>query len=155
MNQFEKWCYQKMSINKNVLLNWYSSMKKKYKDPIDFWNRKLPLKVKLWHFLTPPHYTNSQNSIIFFGYVVFWQKSFLILYTPLGNSTIGIAINVHSLSFQFYPLLILETHNSRDAQDPLDYKQQGLCPPAPVPDHPQQPDESKSGMEKISCRVYT
>ena len=56
---------------------------------------------------------------------------------------------MHSLSFQFYPLLILETHNSSDAQDPLDYKQQGLCPPAPVPDHPQQPDESKSGMEEI------
>ena len=26
-------------------------------------------KVKFWHFLTPPHYNNSQNSIISFGYV--------------------------------------------------------------------------------------
>ena len=28
-------------------------------------HRKFTLKVKLWHFLTPPHYTNSENSIIF------------------------------------------------------------------------------------------
>ena len=27
---FKNWCYQKMSITKNVLLNWYSSMKKKW-----------------------------------------------------------------------------------------------------------------------------
>jgi hypothetical protein len=31
----------------------------------------LTLKVNFWHFLTPPHYTNSQNSIISFGYVDF------------------------------------------------------------------------------------
>ena len=29
----------------------------------------LTFKVKFWDFLTLPHYTNSQNSIIFFGYV--------------------------------------------------------------------------------------
>ena len=32
---FKNWCYQKMSIIKNVLLNWYSSMKKKL--------RKIPM----------------------------------------------------------------------------------------------------------------
>ena len=35
----------------------------------DFWHRKLTLKVIFWHFLTAPHYSNSQNSIIFFGYL--------------------------------------------------------------------------------------
>ena len=29
------------------------------------------LKFKFWHYLIPPHYTNSQNSIISFGYVYF------------------------------------------------------------------------------------
>ena len=32
---FKNWCYQKMSITRNVLLNWYSSMKKKI--------RKIPM----------------------------------------------------------------------------------------------------------------
>ena len=41
------------------------------KDFNDFWHRKLTLKVKFWHLLTPPHYTNSQNSIISFEYVDF------------------------------------------------------------------------------------
>ena len=50
---FKNWCYQKMSITKNVLLNWYSSMKKK--DSYGFWHRKLTLKVKFWHFLTARH----------------------------------------------------------------------------------------------------
>ena len=37
--------------------------------------------------LAPPHYTNSQHSIISFEYV-----DFLILYPPLENSTTRIAI---------------------------------------------------------------
>ena len=60
-----------MSI-KNVLQNRYFSMKKKIQeDPDDFLHRKMTLKVKFWHFLTPPYYTNSQSSIISFGYVDF------------------------------------------------------------------------------------
>ena len=47
----------------------------------DCWHWKLNLKVKFWHFLTPPHYTNSQNSINSFGYVNFYAKIFLI-FTP-------------------------------------------------------------------------
>ena len=40
-----------MSIRKNVLLNWYPSMKKKIeKDSDNFWRRKLTLKVRNWHF---------------------------------------------------------------------------------------------------------
>ena len=40
--------------------------KKNEKDWDDFCRRKLTLKVKFWHFLTPPHQPNSQNSIISF-----------------------------------------------------------------------------------------
>ena len=44
------------------------------------------------HFLTPPHYTNSQNSIISFGYVDSQAKIFLILYPQIENSTTLITI---------------------------------------------------------------
>ena len=77
-----------MSITKNVLLNWYSSMKNKLK--------KIPMIfdiVKFWHFLTPPHYTNSQNSIISFEYVdswISWQNLELFLnnFTRIGTVVI-------------------------------------------------------------------
>ena len=39
-----------------------------------------------------PHWSNSQNSIISFGYVDFYAEVFLILYTPFENSTTRIAI---------------------------------------------------------------
>ena len=42
---------------------------KNEKDSDDFRHRKVTLKVKLRNFLTPPHYANSQNSIICFGYI--------------------------------------------------------------------------------------
>ena len=45
--------------------------KKIEKDSDEFVPRKLTLKFTFWPFLTPPHYTNSQNSIISFGYVGF------------------------------------------------------------------------------------
>ena len=45
--------------------------KKIEKDSYDFRHRKLIMKVEFWHFLTPPHYTNSQNSITSFEYVDF------------------------------------------------------------------------------------
>ena len=50
------------------------------------------MKVKFWHFLTPPHYTNSQVSIVSFGYVDPEAKIFLILYPCLKNSTTRNAI---------------------------------------------------------------
>ena len=74
--------------------------KKIEKDSNDFWHRKLTLKVKLWHILTPPHYTNSQNSIISFEYVDFLAKLFPILYPPLENSTTRIAIAYTNLAFK-------------------------------------------------------
>ena len=49
---FKNWCYQKMSITENVLLNWYSSMKKKIeKDSDNLWHRKLTLNVRILQFL--------------------------------------------------------------------------------------------------------
>ena len=59
---------------------------------------------------------------------------------------------------QYYPLLILETtrpspYNDDAAQVPLDYKQQGLWPPAPV-DHPQrwpQDERSNQTSSNSSC----
>ena len=50
MKSFKNQSYQKMSITKNVLLNWYFQCKKNEKDSCDFWQRKLSLKVKFWHF---------------------------------------------------------------------------------------------------------
>ena len=44
------------------------------------------------HFLTPPHYSNSQNSIVSFKYVDSYPKIFLILYPLFENSTTRIAI---------------------------------------------------------------
>ena len=76
INGFKNWFYQKMSITTNVLLNWYSSMKKKIqKDSDDFWHRKLTLKVKFWYFLTAPHYSNFQNLVISFEYSWFLAKN--------------------------------------------------------------------------------
>ena len=75
INGFKNWLYQKMSITTNVLLNWYSSMKKNQKHSDDFWHRKLTLKVKFWYFLTAPHYSNFQNLVISFEYSWFLAKN--------------------------------------------------------------------------------
>ena len=61
--------------------------KKNEKDSYNFRHRKLIMKVEFWHFLTPPHYTTSQNSITSFEYVDFEANIFLIVYPPLENST--------------------------------------------------------------------
>ena len=54
-----------MSITKNVLLNWYSSMKKNEKDSKDFWHRNLTLKVKFCHFGTSPlHQFSKFNNLL-------------------------------------------------------------------------------------------
>ena len=62
--------------------------KKIEKDCDDFWHGKLTLKVKFWHFLKPPHYTNSQNSIIVCGMWVCWflGKNLSNFVPPLENS---------------------------------------------------------------------
>ena len=73
INGFKNWFYQKMSITTNVLLNWYSSMKKKF--------RKIPMIFDIENWLWKSN----------FG--TFWQpKTFLILYPSFENSTTGNAI---------------------------------------------------------------
>ena len=82
----------KLMLSKNVLLNSYSSMKKSHKDWNDFWCRKLTLKVRFRHFLTPPHYTNLQNSMISFDYSWFFTQNLSNFVSLLENSTTDIAI---------------------------------------------------------------
>ena len=56
---------------------------------------------QIYHFLTPPHYTNYQNSIISIGYVDSQAKIFLILYHPTTHTTITlISIRNYILFFQ-------------------------------------------------------
>ena len=79
-----------------MLLNWYSSMKKKIeKDSYDFWHGNLSLKVKFWHFFdtSPLHQFAKFNAFIWLQ-LIFSQKTFLILYPSNENSTTGIAIDI-------------------------------------------------------------
>ena len=82
-----------MSIAKNMLLSSNSSNEKtNQKDSDDLWRRKLTLKVKFRHFLTHPHYTNLQNSMVSFDYSWFLAKNLSNFVPSLENSTIGIGI---------------------------------------------------------------
>ena len=87
--------------------------KKIEKDSDDFWHRKLTLKVKFWLFLTPPHYTNSHNSIIFFGYVDSYAKKILLLYPSLENSItcITIVVTEHYIDI-FFSLVLIFNNNT-------------------------------------------
>ena len=49
-------------LTTNGLLNWYSSMKINWKISVDFWHRKLTLKLQFRHFSTEPHFVNLQNT---------------------------------------------------------------------------------------------
>ena len=107
-----------MSITKNLLLNWYSLMKKKIeKDSDDFWQRKLTLKVKFFDFdTTPLHQFSKFNSFL----SVCW------FFDPrTWNSITSITISIYntkyivSLSFKYlcthqptYYLQILMVHLS-------------------------------------------
>ena len=48
---FKNWSCPIMSKPKNLLLNWYSSMKKNYKNSDYFWHRKLTQNVRILQFL--------------------------------------------------------------------------------------------------------
>ena len=64
--------------------------------------RKLTLKLKVWHILTSPRYTNSQSSKNSVEYVDLLAKILPILYPPLENSTTGITIScTHGAAFKF------------------------------------------------------
>ena len=71
---------QKLSLEKNVF-NKKCSPKLIFldeiffwKNSVDFWHRKLTLKVQFWHFLRPWHYVNLQNTAISFEYSWFLSK---------------------------------------------------------------------------------
>ena len=51
------------------------------------------------------------NSIISFGYVYFYEKIFLILYTPFENSTTRIAIITRDITDQQGPFFCLDAFN--------------------------------------------
>ena len=81
--------------------------KKNEKDLDDFWHRKLTLKVKFWHFLTPSRYSNFPNLVFLFEYSWFLAKNlsnFVSLPWKLHNPychnvyTVCISILIHVLS---------------------------------------------------------
>ena len=66
--------------------------KKNQKDSDVFWYKKLTWKVKIWHFFTAHHYSNSANLVILLDYRWFLAENLSKLYPSLENSTTGIAI---------------------------------------------------------------
>ena len=67
-------------------------MKKTQKDSDYFWRRKLTVKVIFWHFLTPPNYTNLQNSMISFNCSWFLVKNLSNFVSLFWNSTTCAAV---------------------------------------------------------------
>ena len=57
-----------------------------------FWWKILTLKVSFWHFLPPPQYVNSKDTIVSFEYGDFWIRIYQIMYPSLGNPTTHITI---------------------------------------------------------------
>ena len=85
---------QKLTLSINIFYKkrapkqLFFNEKKNQKDSDDFWHRKLTLKVKFCHYLTPCHYSNSQNLVISFEYSWFLVKNlsnFLSLPWKLHN----------------------------------------------------------------------
>ena len=72
---------QKLSLEKNVFNKKWSPKLIFldeiffWKNSVDFWHRKLTLKVQFWHFLRPWHYVNLQNTAISFEYSWFLSKN--------------------------------------------------------------------------------
>ena len=61
-----------MTITKNFLLNWYSSMKKNQKDSNNLWHRKFSLNVRFRHFSTThANICESQIKKLFLFYCFF------------------------------------------------------------------------------------
>ena len=76
----------KMLMTKKAPKLIFFNEKKNEKISEDFRHRKFTLKVKLRHFVTSLHYTNSKNSKLSIWYIDFYAKFFPILYPPLENS---------------------------------------------------------------------
>ena len=99
---------QKLSLEKNVF-NKKCSPKLIFldefffrKNSVDFWHRKLTLKVQFWHFLRPWHYVNLQNTAISFECSWFLSKN-LAFYDPSSKKLYDLTdINVHKLPRAHY-----------------------------------------------------
>ena len=57
-----------------------------WKNSVDFWHRKLSLKVRFWHFLTNRNSSKDFFKANFFEYVHSWPKSLLLRTHHLWNS---------------------------------------------------------------------
>ena len=72
---------QKLSLEKNVFNNKWSPKLIFlnefffWKNLVDFWHRKLNLKVQSWHFLRPWCYVNLQNTAISLEYSWYLSKN--------------------------------------------------------------------------------
>ena len=80
------------------------------KNSVDFWHRKLTLKLQFWHFLRPWHYVNLQNTAIPFEYSWFLSKN-LAFYDPsseklhdLTDINVCQAVIMFASWWQFKPL---------------------------------------------------
>ena len=71
-----------MTITKNLLLNWYSSMKKTQND---FWYKRLFLKVRFRHFLGPMGTSLKFKSKKYVYFTDFFAKIYSLL--TLGRKT--------------------------------------------------------------------
>ena len=71
-------------------------MKFFFLNSVDFWHRKLTLKVQFWHFLRPSRYVNLQNTAISFEYSWFLNKNLAFL-DPSSEKLHDVTdINIHS-----------------------------------------------------------
>ena len=99
----------------NVLLNWYSSMKRKLrKIPIidDNWRRKLTIKVKFWHFFdTSPlhHFSKFYN---FFWVCWFIGKNLSNFVPPTLKLDNPYYHTLHTTPFSKNPSVYTEAGNS-------------------------------------------
>ena len=79
---------KKKCLQKNGLLNWYSSMDFfSWKNSVDFWHKKLTLKLRFWHFLKNHNSSHDSSKTISFEHVDSWAKILKIRTHHLWNYT--------------------------------------------------------------------
>ena len=83
-----------MFLPKNGRLNWYSQMKKKWKNSVNFWHQKLTMEVQFWHFLTNRHSSAEFFNIFPLSMLILCQKSCFFRTHHLRNSTTELILNL-------------------------------------------------------------
>ena len=81
-----------------MFLNSYSSTKKNQNDSNDFWHRKLTLKVKFWHFLTPPWFITLNDFV--------WECWFL---AETISNVVSLLWNLHNRYCHNYKTMEIRT----------------------------------------------